>query len=254
MRAFLLIRHDPLYRREAFEQGLRAVGYEIHGKPSHDIRPDDVLVIWNRYGDYANWADRFEAAGARVLIAENGYLGRDWRGEHWYSLALHYHNGAGDWKPAGPERWESWRVPMAEWRRGGREIVILATRGIGPQGIAEPHGWSARQYDLIRQKFDVPVRIRHHPGEGSSVALELDLWEAQAVLTWGSGAALKCLLAGIPVFYGFDRWIGRNSGTFWAEHLEPSYPCRLNTFRKMAWSMWNTRELATGEPFARLLA
>jgi hypothetical protein len=254
MRAFVLIRHDPLYRRASFEQGLRAVGYEIHGIPRDTIKPSDVLVIWNRYGEGAIYADRFETAGARVLVAENGYLGRDWRGEHWYALAANYHNGAGSWPRGGAERWNDWRVPMAEWRTGGNEIVILATRSIGPVGVAEPHGWCGQQYDLLRRMTDRPVRIREHPGERPCVSLEHDLRDAYAVLTWGSGAALKALLMGIPVFYGFKNWIGAGAGRVWDGNLEPARPCRLNTFQTLAWSMWNTQEIATGEPFAQLLA
>lgn len=249
-----MIRQAPLYRREAFEQGLRACGYEIHGTPRDAIRPDDVLLIWNRYGEGAIHAERFEAAGATVIVAENGYLGRDWRGEHWYALARRHHNGAGDWRPAGPERWDAWGVEFQPWRERGKEIVILATRGIGPQGIAEPHGWSARVYDQVRQLTEKPVRIRHHPGENSCVPLEVDLWEAECVITWGSGAALKALMMGIPVFYGFDRWIGGGAARFWDGTLEPVRPCRQPTFRRLAWSVWRTHELATGAPFARLLA
>jgi hypothetical protein len=253
VRAFVLIRGDPLYRREAFEQGLRTVGYEIHGVPRDTIRADDVLVIWNRYGDGAIYADRFEAAGARVLVAENGYLGRDWRGGHWYALARNYHNGAGYWPDGGPDRWDSWGVELAPWREGGDEIVILATRSIGPPGVAEPHGWCAQQLDWLQQR-GIKARIRQHPGENACISLEQDLANARAVLTWGSGAALKALLLGVPVFYGFNKWIGKDAARFWTGDLEPAKPCRLPTFQRMAWCAWNTNELATGTPFARLLA
>ena len=254
MRAFVLIRHDPLYRRESFEQGLRALGYEIHGTPRGQWRSDDVLVIWNRYGDGARYAAEADSHGVKVIVAENGYLGRDWRGEHWYALARDYHNGAGYWPIGGAERWQSFGVEMAPWREGGKEIVVLATRSIGPEGIAEPRQWCAKQYDSIRRYTDTPVRIREHPGERPCVSLEHDLRDAKAVLTWGSGAALKALLMGIPVFYGFKNWIGAGAGRYWDGKLEPATPCRLNTFQRLAWSMWNTREIATGEPFARLLA
>ena len=42
-----------------------------------DIKPDDILIIWNRYGKNDEYARQFEAAGATVLIAENGYIGSD---------------------------------------------------------------------------------------------------------------------------------------------------------------------------------
>lgn len=253
VRAFVLIRQDPLYRREAFEQGLRTLGYDIHGIPRDRFRSSDVLLIWNRYGDGARYAAEADAAGATVIVAENGYLGRDWRGGHWYALARDYHNGAGDYRPGGPERWESWNVPMAPWRRSGEEIIVLQTRGIGPTDIAEPQGWSAQQFEYIKAHTSFPVRMRMHPGETPCVDLEYDLKDAAAVVTWGSGAALKALLWGIPVFYGFSRWIGADAAQFWERRIEFHTRCRLSTFQNLAWSVWNTDEIATGMPIARLL-
>ena len=39
------------------------------------FEPGDVLVIWNRYSEMHLVASRAEAQGARVWVAENGYLG-----------------------------------------------------------------------------------------------------------------------------------------------------------------------------------
>ena len=252
VRAFVQIRQDPLYRREAFEHGLQTLGYEIHGTPRGQWCSSDLLLIWNRYGQGAQYAAEAEACGATVIIAENGYLGRDWRGEHWYALALNYHNGAGDWRPEGPERWESWNVPMAPWRSGS-EIVVLQTRGIGPTDIAEPQGWSQREFEWIRANTKFPVRMRMHPGETPCIDLEYDLKDAAAVVTWGSGAALKALLWGIPVFHGFPRWIGAGAAQPWQRRIDFAHKCRLDTFQSLAWSMWTTDEIATGGPMARLL-
>lgn len=244
-RAFLLIRDQPLYRRDAFASGLRRVGYEVHTHVPTAPRSTDVLCIWNRYGRNEHQARYFENVGGRVLVAENGYLGRDWRGQHWYALSLSQHNGAGHWNPGGPERWDRLNAELADWRENGDETVVLATRHIGPKEVAEPKGWSQEVASKLR------ARVRAHPGEKSCVPLADDLSRARCVVTWGSGGALKALAMGIPVQYGFKRWIGAQGGTPIGGNGRGE---RLAMFRRLAWAMWTTEELATGEPFARLLA
>lgn len=219
--------------------------------PGNDIRSDDVLVIWNRYGHYDALAKRFQ----RVIVSENGYLGRDWLGQHWYSLALGHHNGAGVWPDDGPQRWESWGVELAPWRAAGREIVALATRGIGPDGVREPPGWLPRTIADVSKRTGLPVRIRRHPGERSCVPLDDDLRKAAACLTWGSGAALKALALGVPVIYGFPKWIGASAATPVGSDLANLFMGdRVPMFSRLAWAMWNTDEIASGEAFARLLS
>lgn len=261
MHACVLIRHQPYYRRGAFVAGLKALGYDVGEQPQ--ARPDNVLLCWNRYGRFESAAKAYERAGGRVVIAENGFLGRDWQGGHWYAMARNFHNGGG-WTPTEPEhtpksqqRWTRIGTELQPWRRSGLEIVVLATRNIGPQGVREPHGWSHQIAAALAKRTSRPVRVRQHPGEKACVPLEDDLAGAYAVVTWGSGAALKALLMGIPVFYGFPKWIGASAGTLVTSTTDFEYPMRsdrLSMFRQLAYAMWSVDELQTGEPFKCLLS
>jgi hypothetical protein len=259
-RAILLIRQDPAYRRVAFELGLRRCGFTIHGNMGGDIQPTDVLVIWNRYGHWDVLAKQYESQRARVIVCENGYLGRDWNGDFWYAMSRGNHNGAGQWPTGSPDRWDACQTPIRPWRQSGDEIVILETRGIGPPGIREPHHWSQNQLGPVHRETKMHVRLRKHPGEsGIGPALESDLSRAAAVVTWGSGAALKALLWGIPVFYGFPHWIGRRAATYLDPAKPPcplpkSLPDRLPTFQSLAWAMWRVSEIESGAPFIALLS
>lgn len=254
-RAHLLLRQAPAYRRDAFAAGLERAGYALAGEPRELPQPDDVLVIWNRYHRNHDTAKRFEACGARVWIAENGPLGRDWRGEHWYSLMGGNPAGGGYWPDLGPMRWDALGVKICEWRNTGREVIILAQRGIGPPGIRQPDNWHRNAVDRFHLAGLGPVRIREHPGENPCTPLEEDLRDAKCVVTWASAAALKALLLGVPVLYGYEQWIGRAAGTLLRDGQSPviTRPERLPALRAVAWSMWRTHELASGEPF-RLLA
>lgn len=254
-KAFCLIRGEPHYRRWAFERGLEAAGFQVHGSPRAVPSPEDILVIWNRYGQFARHATDFERIGARVVVAENGLWGRDWRGGHWYSLALGVHAAVGGpFKAMGPQRWDSWGVECCEWRNVGREVIVLAQRGIGPTGRAQPHGWHRQAAEKLRHQTNRPVRIREHPGENPAKPLEEDLADAHCVVTWASGAALKALLLGVPVFYGLHDWCGAPMAAPFGTPIEqPFRGPRLPTLRQLAWSTWNTDEIATGQPFVNLL-
>lgn len=260
-RAFCLIRAEPSYRRESFTAGLKAVGFEIQGNCQDTPRPDDVLVIWNRYGGFHNQANHFEKHGARVIVAENGLLGRSWLGEPWYSLALRNPAGAGWWPSGGAERWQSFGVEPCEWRKGGTEAIVLGQRGIGPPGIAQPQGWDLKALNLLASSGEV-VRLRRHPGERPALELQDDLKNAKYVVAWSSGAALRALLWGIPVVYGLEQWIGAPAARHWSSVAAklPELPRpdsmeleRDTMFARLGWTIWRTREIETGEPFRRLL-
>jgi len=255
LKAYCMIRDMPWYRRESFVAGLEALGYDV--TRNEEIAPGNICIVWNRYGVYEATARRYESAGLPVIVAENGYLGRDWRGEHWYALARGGHNGSGKWKIGGPERWNSLNVELAPWRQDGSEVVILATRHIGVRGVAEPYGWGHSVAEKIARVWRLPVRIRQHPGENNCVPLQEDLKNAKAVVSWGSGASLKAMVWGIPAVYGYRDWIGADAATpidvFLARALNLVQD-RVRMFQRLAWAMWRTDEIATGEPFKCLLA
>ncbi len=128
MRAYCLIREKPWYRREAFIAGLKAAGMEVLLRQPDRPGPDCVLVIWNRYAGNHDLALRVEAAGGRVWVCENGYLGRGGvspkfdvhpggpKPESYYAIAEGWHNGRGRWPVGGPERFAALGVTLQPWR------------------------------------------------------------------------------------------------------------------------------------------
>ena len=98
--------------------------------------------------------------------------------------------------------------------------------------------------------------MRPHPGTKPAKPLADDLKGAAAVATWGSGAALKALALGIPVFYDFPRWIGAGAGTTLDCRIKAPLRCdasRLAMFRRLAWAQWRLSEIESGEAFDRVL-
>jgi hypothetical protein len=261
MRAICLIRDQPAYRKEAFWAGLQCLGYRVMDRAVGPFGPDDVAVIWNRYGCGDALATAVEAAGGRVVVCENGYLGREWRGGFWYAMALDQHNGAGRWFPEGPHRWASIAEDLAPFRLMSARVLVLPQRGIGAAGVAMPGAW----LDQMRPGGDVYAQarvaglnmvIRDHPGDGAASSLDEAFDGVGLTLTWASGAALKGLVSGIPVSSWFDRWIARDAGGVGIDgmiHPVRSDVARRRVFESLAWAMWEVEEIAHGVPFRHLL-
>lgn len=232
-RAFLSLRHTVPERRAVFTEGLQRVGFEVVHGLTREPREGDILVTWNRIHEGDACAREFERRGNAVLVTENATWGNDFAGERWYTLVRSYHNLSGTFPIGGNERWDSLGVELAPWREGG-ETVVLHSRGIGPVCHRTPRDWASRQTG----------RVRPHPGTGQAKRLEEDLAECGRVVTWGSGAAVKALMLGIPVESHMPNWIAEQDNTDAG---------RLAMFRRLAWAQWRLDEIRKGAPFEWLL-
>lgn len=191
------------------------------------------MISWNRIRDAVAAARAFEAAGRPVLITENASWGNDFQGGHWLTMARGYHNTAGCFPVGDADRWDSLGVMLEPWRTEG-ETVVLPQRGIGPPEVRMPSGWANYQKG----------RIRNHPGQRAAKPLADDLAKAGRVVTWGSGAAIRAMLWGIPVESHMPNWIGEQDNTDAG---------RLAMFRRLAWAQWRLDEFRSGEAFEWML-
>jgi hypothetical protein len=230
-------------RRAAFRSGLERLEFSVFdGFPDHPSK-EDVLITWNRINDGHNIACRFEDRGCPVLVAENSAFGNDFAGRRWYTIARNYHNLAGPefFDVGDADRWRRLGVSLRPFRDNADtgETVLLPQRGIGPPRTRMPPTWLSR----MREKYP-GARVRPHPGSGNGKPLELDLVQAREVVTWGSGAAVKALLWGIPCRSTLPGWIGEQDNTDEG---------RLGMFERLVWAQWTLEEIASGLPFKRLL-
>lgn len=255
-RAFCLIKRQPFYRHDAFMAGLAAAGFQVHAGPPGKGRPDDILVIWNRYGSDEILADRFESEGGTVAVAENGYLnpggGNPKFDAHegkpgYYALALDQHNGAGRWPVGGPERWEALGIEMKPPRENtGGYLLVCLNRPFGSRITTPPADCFVEEIGRCKA-FDCEIRIRPHPGNSRPASsLEEDLAGCWNVLTWSSTAGLHALIAGIPVKSPAPWWHGTDA-------LISGVDRRKEAFERLAWAQWHIYEIASGKPFERLM-
>lgn len=252
MRAALMFRPNRHYRAMEFGHGLARHGFSVSTSASPSPTPDDLLVLWNRTRAFERTAAAYERAGARVLVAENGYLDRI-NGEKHYALALGHHNGAGRWFVGDQPRFEIEQQPIGQ----GDAILILPQRGIGEPGVAMPADWPRQIRERIGRLTKRPVIVRRHPGmhhPSRHTPLEQDLARAHAVVTWASGAAIKAIRAGLPCFYELDGWIANCAATRLADQLEQCESIDSGElWRRVSWGQWTMADLESGEAFDRLL-
>lgn len=269
MNAYCFIRQDPVYRREAFLKGLAAAGVNVSNAVPARPGPNDVLVIWNRYGDNEELGARFERGGGRVIVAENGYIGfggladhrpQDGDGRRMYALALHDHNGRGEWPRDDGARWQALGIELEAWRTPGDRVVVIGQRGIGSRLQASPAGWAEKTADEIRKQLRVPVYVRPHPGENApKVPLERDLAGARCVVVWASAAGVKALIAGVPVFHACECWVAAPGARRYRSPADLLTPVlndeqRLAAMHRLACAQWTVDEITSGAPFRQLLA
>lgn len=204
--AWLNLRYTVPERRAAFVNGLKRLGYEVAEGLTNAPGDLDILVTWNRINVGHQSAIAFEQAGRPVIVAENAAWGNDFLGGQWYSLARNRHNTAGMFPVGGPERWGGLGVELLPFRSEG-ETAILPQRGIGAAPTAMPREWPQ---DALRRHGG---RVRYHPGRHLGRPLEDDLAACGRVVTWGSGAAIKALMWGLPVVSEMTDWVGEQDNT-----------------------------------------
>lgn len=197
-----------------------------------------------------------ERAGAAVIVAENGYIGQDGQSRQLYALALGHHNGAGRWPAGDVSRMTSQGLALRPWRADGEHILVLPQRGVGPNGVAMPKGWTERTVAALTAGTSRPVRVRQHPGATTpSTTLEQDLEGAWCVVTWGSGAAIKAVALGVPAFHAMPNWIGAPAALPLSADLEqPFLGDRAPMFERLSGAQATIDEIASGQAFRRLLS
>lgn len=251
-------------RHEALKSGLRRVGYEVRegqGVPSGE---QDALITWTRHkGTKEQACDRFEAAGGRVIVAEEAHIRHVPNGpypqDQYFSLCINDHQGF--WRSYGPERWASWNLEIKPWRVDGTKVLVREQRGIGSTKAGSTRNWHLDTAQALRRLTDRPIEIVTHPktlkrrGEWVPAPEELfaDAW---CVVTWCSHMGTEALLHGIPVIARGPRYF---LDSVCSNHLQdvvtPRTPDgREATFARFAWAQWAMSEIRSGEAFERLLA
>lgn len=261
MKAYLMVKKHVEARYASFKLGLETAGYKVleHDPiPPYTVNPGDLYLIWNRRRDQEIFADQFEHAGGTVLVAENGYLGKDSTGYQYLALAKHGHNGSGKRLIDDPSRWERLGLTPRPWRTSGEHILLCPNRFIAPQWFLMPTDWVERTKAELRKYTERPIIVRDHPGhwkrlpEHPSIELVKQLQGAWACVIWSSSAGVHSLLAGVPVVCTAQWWVCKRAAgkVEDIETLSGNDAEREAAFRDMSSSQFTLAEIESGMPFA----
>ena len=268
MRAHLLLRDAPWYRRDVFARGLSVAGHAVTFGAPDKPNEDTLLVLWNRYADGNAIAEQVENAGGKVIVAENGYIGEGGthpkfdvhpggpKPHHYYALANNWHNGGGTWNVGAEDRWSKLGIEIKDWRQSGEYILVCPNRSFGVPGRMMPVDWAERIAKQLTKEYALPVRIRAHPGNDSPKhVLSNDLKGAAMVVVWSSSCGVHAMVEGIPVLCEAPYWICKSAAPTVRQVAEdaPHTLDREAALRALAWAQWRCDEIATGEPFKVLL-
>lgn len=249
MIAAVQLRREPAYRREAFEKGLKRLGYSVVTNPRDVPRPNgpqDLLVVWNlKRGVDELDAKLWEQRGGTVIVTENAYLQKIDKSS--YAISTHGHCGSG-WFPVDPagHRFSALGYnlkPMREMKTG--YVLICDQRGIGSTLMASPPSWGAKMLQKVQGGSGLVAKLRPHPGNfAPKVPLLTDLAGAHTCRIWSSSAGVVALIEGVHTIHSAPHWVCENWQVVGRE-------VALN---RMAHGQWSVAEIESGEPFARMQA
>lgn len=265
MTAFIHLRPDRHYKAEAFAKGFEALGHHVEfHEPYVPLGPDDVAVIWNKTARSRNTVQMAREGGGALIVAENGYYGRDENGDQPFALALDGHCGSGRWFVGDTSRLDALNIEFKPWRpiheqRKLNLALIACQRGIGSREMASPPMFeqtaSAR---LTREGFQ--SRSRKHPGRHQpAVPLMDDLKDMNCVVVWSSNCATTALIEGIPTYYCAPHIVTEGAALPFLKSVGmrpmegPDYEVRREAFNRMAWAQAFMGEIESGEALQRLI-
>lgn len=231
-----------------------------------EVKPGDILVIWNRHNEQNNYAIFFESMGNKVLVLENPYFKKD----DMISTGLNFHNNIKHSFPCldNGDRFKSFGIDIKPWREKGSHVLIctqakqLDQVGLGWGKYAQPSGQDSRMINAVNKATDKKIIFRMNPKSNYPIRHKLnvdkvsdgktplkeDLKNCHAVVVWTSNSATDALIEGIPVFV-----IGPGVFSIDCCHRGLNYinePILHNTreqvFNRMSWNQYSLTEIENG--------
>ncbi len=140
------------------------------------------------------------------------------------------------------DRWKALRLPVADWQKGGRHILIAApTRTYARFHRIE--SWIADTIDTLARVTDRQLVIRDKESKRS---LQSDLKGAHCLVTHGSIAAVEAVVLGYPVFVDQSSAASLVGRTSLKDIERPTYPDRQPWLNSLSYSQWDENELING--------
>lgn len=253
---------------EAFLAGARANGHEgwIEPLTGHPVVTDCDLACMVGVKS----VDLFMAnqkAGRRILYFDKGYIrsrradSRTW--EYWrVSLDAHHPTGTTlmrDKQPA--DRFETWGIEVAKWRRHGLQIVFAGSSAKYHQfyGLPDPTAYAKGIIKQLLRVTDRPIVYRPKPSWRDAVPIRGSrfsnpnenlnniLINAHVMITHGSNACFESMIYGVPCIVLGDAVARPISSTTLDDLENPNLGKRIQWMQNLAYHQWTLAEFRSGE-------
>lgn len=273
MRAFILMRDTESYPLAAVVAGVQALGYNAHiGGVDRTINSKDLLITWTPWrGSLSHrLGEQHKASGGQWVVMENGYIAGV--KEPHYSIGLNGFNGFGDHRAenSAPDRWKSFGLEILPWRANGEHIAVFSQMGGHDLRFTHHPNWPddvvSRLEGLSPRKVlyrPKPTRPRYflkiHENvsvlESGNYEVESYLKGAWVAVVYNSKIAVESLRVGVPALFDSPCSILKSILQPGIESIEnPAMPDREQFFYNLAYAQWSAAEIASGEPFKRILS
>ena len=256
----------------AFCRGLERHGQAYRMGSASVPEPCDLAVFWgHRRGDIIA---RQQAAGARYLVVERGYIGDRFQ---WTSLGYDGLNGRAAFmvpEDRGDRFARHHMTLLHPWRGfdpNGPVAIMGQVRGDASVAHVDLVAWYGQAIGDARQATNRDIVFRPHPGDvhgindanANMLGVPLQRGElaellgaAGWVVTYNSNSAVDALLAGVPVLvYDQGGMAAKLPGT-WPAYGTPDDGTqrdnRMDWLEWLAWCQWLPEEMESGDAWAQL--
>lgn len=215
---------------------------EVKSSEDHIDPNRPSLIRGLQYGSMDRYKECLEE-GAEFYFADSGYFRAfDCQPRAWYRIT---HNAfTKNWIDNVPnDRFESLRVPLRPWKKGGRDILVCPPFGGWVMDLFDAHAWLDKVLRDLNKYTDRPIRVRPKYSKGS-------IWEAlegcHALVTFMSNTATDAAVFGIPAFVPEDNQAAPLGNTDLSRIESPVYGDREGWAASLAYGQYNLEEMESG--------
>lgn len=136
-------------------------------------------------------------------------------------------------------------IEIKPWRKNPEGHIVIADTGFDYWDLHAFRSWSTDVAKYLRQHTKRRIVIRDKE-QVRVKPLAQDLWNAHALVTHGSVAAVEAVIMGCPVFVSSDSAARHVGLTDFSKIEFPVYPEREAWLRSLAYGQFNEKELCDG--------
>jgi len=237
-----------------------------------------VTIGWKPWRDYVNLYKRTRAVNKPFITISDGYIKRSvdslprYSSDYW-AVSL---NGLNTYSEATfskcpSDRWGALKIELKPWTLTGEKLLVAHQHGdtwLGESRLAafnkimhmastsgreilvrmHPNYWEGDWEAFANYEFTVSQARRHK----NPISNDLD--NIFCLMTHDSNAALDAIINGVPAFIASPSSILQSVCSIAFDSTNRHTPKREAWLNWIAYQQWTSKEIATGEPFRRLLS